>query len=149
MSSTRRFGLAVPVLALLSAVPAPLAAQQYAQVVWEQLQEHHLLARKDDYRINKYLIGVLNGGTSDTWNLQFAAGRSYFLAGACDADCADIDIVVSDLGGNVIVEDLATDDYPMVNFNVSRGGQLSVKVSMHNCKADPCFWGLGVWSKGP
>ena len=142
-----RFRWTVPALVVLVAAPVALSAQSHAQLVWNQLQERHNTVIKDNYRITRYLIGSLNDSGTDTWTMHFTAGRTYQITGACDADCRDIDIEVTDLNGRVIVADTEVSDLPNVAFNVDGSGDLKVKITMYQCSENPCFWGLGIWSR--
>lgn len=147
MSVARRLLPALFAVALLCAAPGRIIAQSHAELVWNQLQTSHTTLVKEGYGVSRYLVGVLNNDRADTWTFQFTAGRTYRIIGACDADCSDIDLEVLGLDGKVIVKDTADDDMPIVSFDVSGTGDLKVKVSMYRCTEEPCFWGLGIWSK--
>jgi hypothetical protein len=147
MPSSLRFRLAVPAVLLLALAPVALHGQSHAQLVWNQLQERHNALIKDNYRITRYLIGSLNDSGTDTWTMHFTAGRTYTISGACDADCRDIDIEVTDLNGRVIVSDTQVSDLPQVSFDVNGSGDLKVKITMYQCSENPCFWGLGIWNR--
>ena len=147
MSSARRLVSVLFVMLLWGAVPGRAHGQSHAQLVWNQLQTSHTTLTKDGYGVTRYLVGALNTDRADTWTFQFTAGRTYRIVGACDADCSDIDIEVTGLDGKVIVKDTADDDMPIVSFDVNGTGDLKVKVSMYRCTEEPCFWGLGIWSK--
>lgn len=135
------------VVLALALLPARGDAQSHAQLVWNQLQERHNSLIKDGYGVTRYLIGSLDDSRTDTWTMHFNAGRTYTVSGACDADCRDIDIEVTDLNGKVIVSDTQVSDLPQVSFDVHSTGDLRVKITMYQCSANPCFWGLGIWSK--
>jgi hypothetical protein len=147
MSTARRLLPALSAAVLLCVVPTRGISQSHAELVWNQLQTHHTTLVKEGYGVTRYLVGVLNNDRADTWTFQFTAGRTYRIIGACDADCRDIDLEVTGLDGKVIVKDNADDDLPVVTFDVTGTGDLKVKVSMYRCAEEPCFWGLGIWSK--
>lgn len=147
MASARRLLLVLSVVLTLTAVPSAGHAQSHAQLVWDQLQTQHSALVKDGYGVTRYLVGSLNNDRADTWTFQFAAGRTYRIIGACDADCRDIDLEVLGMDGKVIVKDIAEDDMPIVTFDVTGSGDLKVKVTMYRCGEEPCFWGLGIWSR--
>jgi hypothetical protein len=146
MSSARRL-LSVLSVVLLPVAPVAAHAQSHAELVWNQLQTNHTSLVKEGFGVTRYLVGVLNNDRADTWTFQFVAGRTYRIIGACDADCRDIDLEVLGLDGKVVVKDTADDDLPIVTFDVTGTGDLKVKVSMYRCAEEPCFWGLGIWSK--
>jgi hypothetical protein len=146
MLAARRLSLVMSVAALVI-MPGASQAQSHAGLVWNQLQTNHTSLVKEGYGVTRYLVGVLNNDRADTWTFSFTAGRTYRIVGACDADCRDIDLEVLGLNGEVIVKDTADDDLPVVTFDVNGSGDLKVKVSMYRCAEEPCFWGLGIWSK--
>lgn len=146
MPAARRLSLVMSVAALVIA-PNVMQAQSHAELVWNQLQTNHTTLVKEGYGVTRYLVGVLNNDRADTWTFSFTAGRTYRIIGACDQDCRDIDLEVLGLDGKVIVKDTADDDLPVVTFDVNASGDLKVKVSMYRCAEEPCFWGLGIWSK--
>lgn len=146
MPAARRLLPVLSAVLTLSAVPT-VHAQSHAQLVWNQLQTQHTALVKEGYGVTRYLVGSLFNDRADTWTFQFMAGRTYRIFGACDGDCRDIDLEVLGLDGKVIVKDTADDDMPVVTFDVTGTGDLKVKVSMYRCGEEPCFWGLGIWSK--
>ena len=85
-------------------------------------------------------------GASDSWSFTLPGGNSYKIVGVCDNDCQDLDIRVS-VGDDVVAEDVLDDDVPIVNFSAKSETRYSVRVTMATCKADPCFWGIGVFYK--
>lgn len=134
-------------LMALALLPGAARAQSYAGLVWDQLQSQHSELSKESYGARRYIVSTLNNNRSDTWTMGFTAGYTYQIRGACDQDCRDVDIEVTDLNGKVLFQDLATDDSPKVSFDVTGTGDLKVKVTMRQCSEEPCFWGIGVWSK--
>ena len=147
MLSVRRVVPVVRAALVLVVAPAVARGQSHAELVWNQLQTNHTTLVKEGFGVSRYVVGVLNNDRADTWTFQFTAGRTYRIVGACDGDCRDIDLEVTGLDGKVIVKDDADDDIPVVSFDVNGSGDLKVKVSMYRCTEEPCFWGLGIWSK--
>jgi hypothetical protein len=130
---------------LLAVTPAPLAGQEYADQVWNQLQEEYEFAQIDDFYLRNYIIGALNSGRTDIWTFTFDQGTSYVITGACDEDCTDLDIVVEDANGNVMTSDEADDDLPFVEFSPNRSGSYTVNVKMYTCVEEPCYFGFGIF----
>ena len=61
----------------------------------------------------------------------------------CDADCANLDIYVTDAKGVEITKDVEEDDFPVVY--IKRGGTLKVRVVMTGCKDSPCEYGIKAY----
>ncbi len=130
-------------LVLLSATPASGRAQTYAEVVWNQLNRAFSQVRDQGYSTRNYIIGRLNHGADDTWTFVLPSG-SFKVVGVCDEDCSDLDLRVYQ-GDKLLVEDLLTDDVPIVDFKLSGETRVTLRVSMANCKSNPCFWGIGLF----
>jgi hypothetical protein len=131
---------------LLVVAPAPLAGQDYADQVWNQLQEDYAMyVEADDFFLKNYIIGALNSGRTDSWTFTLDQGTGYAITGACDEDCTDLDIVVEDANGNVVARDEADDDRPIVEFSPNRSASYTVNVKMYSCVEEPCYFGFGIF----
>lgn len=75
----------------------------------------------------KYTLGFAGGGsaifgafvvpnTPAMLSRQFEAGKTYVLIGATDDDGYDIDIIIRDMYGNPVAQDVADDPNPVVEF---------------------------------
>jgi hypothetical protein len=117
-------------------------AQNYMDQVWEQLKAMH--GSYSGSNVRNYVVGKMGDDASDSWTFDFNSSVDYVIVGACDVDCSDLDISVIDMYGNVLVEDAASDDHPIVNFEPSGSGRYTVKVAMYSCSADPCYFGFGL-----
>jgi hypothetical protein len=138
----------VVAVALLCVVPASLSAQSYARQVWTQLQTaYDAVSDGSSFSLNNYVIGKLADGATDTWTFPLQRGKEYLILGVCDNDCADVDIVVKGLNGNVVVKDEDVDDNPVTRFRVTTSGRFTVEIGMADCKDDPCFFGFGLFEK--
>ncbi|RYG79431.1 MAG: hypothetical protein EON59_16210 [Alphaproteobacteria bacterium] len=78
-------------------------------------------------------------GDSKTLAVNLQGGATYVLAGVCDSECEDLDLVVADSNGKTVVEDLLDDDSPIVH--VPKSGSYRVKVTMAEC-AGTCEFGV-------
>ena len=134
-------------LALLAAAPGAASAQSYAQQVWDQLQRVYDIAAGEDYTLQNYIIGALNDDGTDSWTFPLDAGTSYLITGACDTDCSDLDIVVTDENGNTVAQDQTTDDIPVVQFTTRGSGRHTVEITMYACSANPCYFGFGIFER--
>lgn len=134
-------------LPVLVVRPPAVHAQASVGLVWEQLSAVSTEVTKDGYASTKYLIGQLKAGESESWSITLTAGQTFLIAGACDASCTDIDLVLTDAKGEELDSDLEPDDAPVLVHEVRTTGTYTVKVSMYACGQDPCFFGIGVFRK--
>lgn len=141
--------LAVAVVLVTSVLSTPCArAQDPANLVWNQLQAMYTaIAENADFDIQKYVVGKLNVSADDSWTFNINKGFDVTVIGACDADCADLDIRILDAKGNLITEDTLVDDRPVVTFTSESTGQFTVVATMVQCSAEPCYFGFGVMTK--
>lgn len=87
--------------------------------------------------------GSMNEGQTRRFTLNMNPG-SFRAIGACDIDCNDMDFTLYDPSGRQIAEDMLTDSFPLVDFNVARSGRYTLEVSMYDCDIDPCSYVVGV-----
>ncbi len=142
--------LAFPLLAaglFLGASAQYAAAQSYAQTVWSQLQRGYEHVNQNDYKLKNYILGRLDDSETDSWSFFLSAGTQYMVIGACDEDCTDIDIVVKDEDGDVVAQDFADDDVPIVRFTPSASGRFTIETSMYDCTAYYCYFGFGIFEQ--
>lgn len=144
-------GTSVPCLLALCAVlslwPETAAAQISTNVVWDQLQAVYTTVSADGYASQNYIVGKLNQDQTDSWSLTLYGGLTYLILGACDGDCKDIDIRLYDDNGNEIDSDTSEDAVPALEGSVSTTGQFTIEVHMYSCTTEPCYFGLGIFSK--
>lgn len=132
---------------LLGMFGTAVYGQSYAREVWNQLQNGYERVQDSDFILNNYIIGKLSQGAKDSWTFPMDAGREYLIVGACDRDCADMDLFVKDARGNVIVKDTETDDIPITRFRVNTTGRFTIEIEMYKCTEAPCFFGFGLFRK--
>ena len=96
---------------------------------------------------HRIYTGSLNDDASEFVSLDLQIGTQYQIMGQCDTDCSDLDLTLYDPRGNQVDEDLELDDYPVVSVTPGRSGTYRVKVTMANCSAEPCRYGIGVFGK--
>lgn len=134
----------------LGASVTPLSAQSNtADQVWGQLQSWRATAAKDGFKQFNYIVAWLNKGTSPSinWPLDLPAGSSYLIVGVCDNDCADVDLALEDKDRAVIASDTAPDDMPVIRFTPSTATVYWIRVTMPDCRVEPCGYGIGVFVK--
>jgi hypothetical protein len=93
------------------------------------------------------VYGHLNNGASATHQMTVSGGNAYVLFGACDNDCRDVDLKIFDTSGNMIMQDVAVDDTPVLTFTASSSGSYRVEVVMANCNRNPCYYGVQLMAR--
>ncbi len=91
--------------------------------------------------------GSLGQAGSHDFNVRLERGISYALLAVCDADCSDIDLMISDDKGVEVDSDYEDDDLPIVEVCPKRSGTYRVHVYMANCSNEPCYYGVGSFGK--
>lgn len=109
-----------------------------------------LFARADDvYAQHDYVkLGwerqsLLRNGAEQVFTITLTGGSEYSLIGVCDADCANLDIYVTDDKGVEVTRDDEPDDYPVVY--IKRGGTMTIRVVMKGCTDSPCEFGIKAY----
>jgi hypothetical protein len=130
--------------ALLCASPAQ-AQDEWTQQVSQQLDEVvEAMAERGFSPVGDPHIDALSEGASDEVELQLEPG-SYEIVGMCDADCEDLDLVLSRDSAEV-TGDFETDDTPVLAFQVEGGGTFTLRVDMATCTSGPCRYGVRVFT---
>jgi hypothetical protein len=139
-----RLSFAVALGALF--VAAPASAQVYVQQVTRQLDAARATLQSEGYsRVRAYTTANMDAGEERTFTFSLQRNRDYVISGACDNDCSDLDFWLTDNNGNDIDSDTATDDVPVVRVTPARNGTFQLRVRMHSCSADPCYYGFGIF----
>ena len=96
---------------------------------------------------HKPVIDLLANRRFHNIRINLRAGTSYGIIGVCDRDCRDLDIALYDSAGNLIASDFKNDDTPFIRINPNRSGTYRIRVSMANCKTNPCYYGVGAFGR--
>lgn len=124
------------------------AQDQWERVVRQQLERVGAATEGRGYTMASDIYqGRLDKDKTTNLNVELQAGKDYVLWGVCDQDCTDIDLVIYNSDGDEVDSDLETDDTPLLHVIPSRNGRYRIKVSMVKCSANPCRYGVGLWSK--
>ncbi|HET7042645.1 MAG TPA: hypothetical protein VFI13_11520, partial [Gemmatimonadales bacterium] len=139
------------VSALLGVIVVTSAAQaqdQWERVVRSQLQQVGTASEGRGYSMSHDIfMGRLDDDANTNLTLNLDAGKAYEIWGVCDQDCSDIDMVLYDENDNEVDSDLLTDDKPLVEVTPRHAARFRIKVTMASCRANPCRYGVGVWSR--
>lgn len=72
--------------------------------------------------------------------------KFYFVYGACDDDCSDLNLSAEDGDGDWVDSDEEDDDAPMIVIVPGEAGsQLAITAHMVSCEADTCVTGIGLY----
>jgi hypothetical protein len=135
-------------LGLTLAATAAHAQDRWQQVVRDQLRQVGQATEQRGYSMTSEVFqGSLDDDESENFSVNLERGKDYVLWGVCDQDCTDVDLVIYDSDGDEVDSDLETDDKPLLHVVPSRDGRYRVKVTMVSCSAEPCRYGVGLWSK--
>lgn len=123
-------------------------SDRYLQQAIEQvdLAGEMLMAEYGMRRSHGLNSGSLREGELDRQELQLSAGTKYVFIGACDVDCRDLDLGLTE-GGSLLVSDTAHDDFPVLEFTPTRTGSYMLVASMVRCSAEPCRYAAGVFAR--
>jgi hypothetical protein len=88
---------------------------------------------------------AMQPGSDHRWQVDLVGGTPYRLVGACDDDCANLDMELIDAStGGVVASDMLQDDFPVVDFTPQANGHYIVRLLMQSCGVAPCFAGARV-----
>jgi hypothetical protein len=97
---------------------------------------------------SRAVMGMLPRGGSVVLEANLRAGVRYTVVGVCDDDCVDLDLRAHAPGaGEVLDEDVSTDDVPVLTFTATVNGPHPVTVIMSECRAEMCYFGLKVLAR--
>jgi len=97
-----------------------------------------LISTHDIYYVN------LSNDTYKDIAYTLESGRTYVFVGACDNDCASLQLKLYD--GNMDLVDSEQTGLPMVSMSVARGGTAYLRVTMRGCRVGYCWSGVGVYT---
>ena len=91
--------------------------------------------------------GSLRENQSETKNIRLDGGVTYALVGVCDTDCSDLDLRLYNAAGTLLESDLRVSDMPFIVFRPRVSGVYRIKVTMSDCSAAPCRYGVASFSE--
>lgn len=141
-ASTAAAGAAAPAAASGQASDDPHVA-----IVRQQLDAGATVASSAGYSALGDYFGALDAGANDTVQVEVDGTSDYFVVGACDSDCGDLDVAFVSSGGDILASDTADDDKPLVSVEEPAAGSYTLIVNMAQCKSAPCRFGLRVFSR--
>ncbi|MFM2042731.1 MAG: hypothetical protein RLY86_1307 [Pseudomonadota bacterium] len=151
LSVTGRFrkvgtaGLLLSGMILAGVMAPPALANNYEAVVRDQLTSAAQVLRAQGFTLVDTHVDRMNANSTDSFTIALSKGVTYNVLAVCDQDCSDIDLQLVDSAGDVVEEDMTTDDIPMVLTRAVYTGEHTIKVQMYNCSNSPCFYGVAVY----
>jgi hypothetical protein len=146
--------LCVAFAAAMLALPRAGAAQDFRATVLAQLDTVARPLVQNGFRPEpavfdrQAVVGALAKGATSMMEVTLVGGVNYFIAGACDEDCSDLDLRIFAADNTTpVAEDTADDDAPMLNFKAPRSGRYMLAVDMAECKESMCYYGYRVYRK--
>jgi len=92
--------------------------------------------------------GSLDADQEMRFPLALAASVEYRLAGVCDNDCDDLDLILYGPAGEEVASDLLVDAVPMLTLTPTSTGTYRLAVVMVGCRIGPCGFMVGIFAKG-
>jgi hypothetical protein len=90
-------------------------------------------------------VSHMNGQTSERIRIQLTKGTSYALVPVCDQYCSGIDLdLLKDSGDGVQFE---RKDHGILMMTPREGVTVGIEVTMADCLVDPCYYGIGIFTK--
>lgn len=81
------------------------------------------------------------------WQVRLRAGQAYAFIGACDNECANVDLVLEDGAGAMVDSDVLADDYPLVEVTPPADGIYTLRIQLKACTVAPCYVGARLVSQ--
>ena len=137
----------IVLIGVIALTQSAAGQNQFERQVRDQLDRvGQNLAKKGFTLTTQVYTGQLNDEKNEEVTVKLRAGVSYAIVGVCDEDCDDLDIVLYNANHREVGSDIADDDVPVVEIRPDRDGTFTARAVMANCKADPCTYGLGLFS---
>jgi hypothetical protein len=136
--------VAVGVVFLMQSASAQNRFEQQVRTQLDRVGEN--LAKKGFELTTQVYTGELGEEKNEEVSVRLRAGVRYAIVGVCDEDCKDLDIVLYTASGRELASDVGEDDVPVVEITPDREGTYMARAVMANCSAEPCSFGLGLFS---
>jgi hypothetical protein len=122
---------------------------QYTAQVQGYLDGLETHARNQGYRRNAAgpVFGSLDHGARAAHTVTVSGGTNYVLFGACDSDCADVDLKILDANGNTVIQANELDEILMLLFTARSSEKYRVEVIMTSCSVNPCRYGVQLMAR--
>jgi hypothetical protein len=92
--------------------------------------------------------GSLNNDQTFSIPVILEQGLEYRMAGVCDMDCFDLDLVLSDPNGYAVASDVLEDAVPVLAHIPDTTGEYRLDVTMVACGVEPCAYRIATFARG-
>ena len=139
------------VLAGLAAMALAVTAPAFPQTQTIEDYVRSLITENvdpDEHLVGRIETRELEEG-DETWLVyNLDPEKFYFVYGACDDDCGDLDLVAEDAEGEMVDSDEESDDAPvLLILPGDTGDTLHIRATMGNCEVDVCVLAVGVYEQ--
>lgn len=117
-------------------------AKAHFETLWQQLKAEMGFGYAADM-----VAGSLAAEDDEYFPFDFVGHRDYVIAGICDSDCRDLDLVLYDDNDNVIAADREPDAEPVLTLRAGLTGRYYIEAVMASCSVDPCFYAVQVFHR--
>jgi hypothetical protein len=115
------------------------------------LQIGHFItaALNDGYRrvITDERGAMINNRQSASFKIRLERGVEYRFGARCDEDCNDLDLVLKDASGRVLMADRDEDDTPGFTFRPNWTGEYTLVLDLVDCTAGRSQVGAAVLAR--
>lgn len=141
---------ALTLLVVLVCAPAVASAQvrkldQFEQTVYRQLRAYESALDAAELT-HEVWLGSLRDDARESVTVELEGGVDYIILAVCDEDCDDVDLRLYE-GTNLVDEDVAGDDYPVVGVTPSSTRTYRLEPMMASCSVSPCRYGVAIYSR--
>ncbi|MFO7893642.1 MAG: hypothetical protein R6U63_07910 [Longimicrobiales bacterium] len=139
MTSARRPLAALATAALVASPATGTAQNPYAEQVTAYLDEVEESTLSEEYVLEGESEGWMISGAEGATILRLPAGR-FMVIGACDDDCSDIDLIVSRMDTEQLLDsDREIDAFPVLDFSLDQEADVVIGTSMPDCSTARCY----------
>jgi hypothetical protein len=101
----------------------------------------------DEKLVGRIEVTELLEEEDEDFEFEIKPGKTYWIYGACDLECGDIDLKAEDEDGHELDADDEGDDAPILIFTAKNSHELHVTLSMAACGETSCHAGFGVYEQ--
>jgi hypothetical protein len=133
--------------------PLAMQAQRRSMTGWEALVRIKLagaallLTIVDAHLTYDPYVGTLDESTYEDLIVPLHRGVKYMLLGVCDDDCGNLNMKMYDEDGVFVGQNTGRTDTPDLEIIPQQTQRFTIRMTMKRCDEDPCYYGLGVYSK--
>lgn len=141
---------AILLLVVLVCAPTFASAQvrrldPFEQTVYRQLRAYESALDASELT-HEIWLGTLRDDARESLTIELERGVDYLIIAVCDEDCTDVDLRLFE-GSNLVDEDVASDDFPIVSVTPSSTRTYRLEPTMASCSASTCRYGVAIYAR--